>query len=44
MDDSLRTSGIENIGKIYWGTHIAQLYDSVEDFVNQKNLGLFNPY
>ncbi|MEA5094344.1 MAG: MEDS domain-containing protein [Sedimentibacter saalensis] len=34
MDDSLRTSGIENIGKIYWGTHIAQLYDSVEDFFN----------
>lgn len=34
MDESLRTSGIENVGKIYWGTHIAQLYDSVEDFFN----------
>jgi signal transduction histidine kinase len=32
MDDELRNSGINNIGKIKWGTHIGQIYDSVEDF------------
>lgn len=32
MDNDLRNSGINNIGKINWGTHIGQIYDSVEDF------------
>lgn len=34
MDYDLRISGINNIGKINWGTHIGQIYESVADFFN----------
>lgn len=34
MNEYIRNSGIDNIGKINWGTHIGQIYDSVEDFFN----------
>ncbi len=32
MGDLLRDSGIEQLGRIPWGTHISQLYSSKDDF------------
>lgn len=32
MDDTLRDSGIEQLGRIPWGTHISQIYTSKDDF------------
>ncbi len=34
MNDSFRSSGIDIIGDIPWGTHIGQLYSSKADFFN----------
>lgn len=33
MDYSIRDSGIDMIGEIPWGTHIAQLFESKEDYL-----------
>jgi len=32
MDKKLRDTGIEVIGEAFWGTHIAQFYESKDDF------------
>lgn len=32
MDKKIRDTGIELIGEAFWGTHIAQLYESKDDF------------
>ncbi|WIM45695.1 hypothetical protein PQQ20_11930 [Methanosarcina mazei] len=34
MDEKLRTSGVQVIGDIAWGTHFCQFYRTQEELVN----------